>query len=236
MHLDGNWTVDGLSRDGRRLYLIEYEQSGYRVRVHDAAQGLLPDPITDPREPEPMTGAPWASIGSPDGRWQLTLYLKAGSDETEPFVHALSLGDSRAACLDLPGGDFTAAGRYALVLAPNGRTLYAANPSLGVVATIDLQRKAVVSTVRFKPLAARNGASSAAFGAVSPDGRTVYFTAGEGVLAYDANARAVRGPYDVGAVAGIGFEPAGRNVLVVKANGSKVWLRAKNGSQPGSRS
>src|SRR6184192_1169011 len=74
VHLDGNWTVDGLSRDGRRLYLIEYEQNGYRVRVHDAAQGLLPDPITDPREPEPMTGAPWASIGSPDGRWQLTLY------------------------------------------------------------------------------------------------------------------------------------------------------------------
>jgi outer membrane protein assembly factor BamB len=236
VHLDGDWAVDGISRDGRRLYLIEHQSSGsYRVRVHDVERGLIPGAITDPNEPEPMTGIPWSSIGSPDGRWQLTLYLKSGTNKTAPFVHALSLAGATAACIDLPGGDFVSAGRYALVLAPNARTLYAANPSLGVVAAIDLQRKAVTSTVRFAPIAV-NSATSAAFGAISPDGRTVYFTGGRGVLAYDTVARAVRAPYEVGAVGGIGVDPSGRTVLVVKGDGSTVRLDAKTGTPVAARS
>jgi hypothetical protein len=233
VHLQGKWAVDALSRDGRRLYLIEYQdqnQTNYLVRVHVAGRGLVAGAITDPNEPEPMTGIAWSSIGSPDGSRQLTLYLKSGTSSTEPFVHALSLTSATAACIDLPGGDFVSAGRYALVLAPDRRTLFAANPSLGVVATIDLERKAVVSTVRFTHSTADDGVS-AAFGAVSPDGRTLYFTAGRGVIAYDADARTVRGPYDVGAVGGVGFDPSGRTVLVVRRNGSTIRLDAASGRQ-----
>jgi hypothetical protein len=230
VHLQGKWTVDALSRDGRRLYLIEDRApAGYLVRVHVAGRGLVPGAITDPREPAPMTGTPWTSTGSRDGRWQLTLYLKPGNSKTEAFVHALSLTGARAGCIDLPGGDFVSAGRYALVLAPDGRTLYAANPTLGVVATIDLATQAVTSTVRFAPMSA-DEATSAAFGAASPDGQTIYFTAGRGLIAFDATARATRGPYNVGTVAGVGFDPAGKTLLVVRANGSTVRIDPRSGS------
>ena len=47
-----------------------------------------PHAITDPSEPEPMTGTAWSSTGSRDGRWQLTLYLKPGGNTTDAFVHA----------------------------------------------------------------------------------------------------------------------------------------------------
>ena len=98
-----------------------------------------------------MTGTPWASTGTRDGRWQLTLYLEG---EGHAFVHALSLTAAHAACIDLPGGDFVSTGRYALVVSRDGRTLYAANPSLGVVATIDLRAEKIVSTFRFPHAAA----------------------------------------------------------------------------------
>jgi DNA-binding beta-propeller fold protein YncE len=225
--LDGDWAVDALSRDGLRLYLLEYGPDGsYRVRVHDAARGLVPGAITDPKEPEPMAGVGWSSIGTRDGSWQLTLYLKSGQG-TQPFVHALSLLGAHAACIDLPAGDFIAAGRYALLLAPNGRTLYAANPSLGVVATIDLRRRAVVSVARF-PSRKADDRVSAAFGAVAPDGRTVYFTAGAGLLAYDVATKQTRS-YRVGAVAGVGVDMSGRALLVVRPDGTAVRLDARTG-------
>jgi hypothetical protein len=226
VHLRGRWDVDALSRDGRRLYLLEYAANGnYLVRVYEAGRGLVPGAITDPREAEPMTGIPWSSIGSPDGRWQLTLYLKNGSGRTEPFVHALSLTGAHAACIDLPGGDFMSAGRYALVLAPNGRTLYAANPSLGVVATVDLRRQKVVSTVRIPWRGAVDTQMSAAFGVLSPDAKTLYFTGGRGVLAYDTAGRTLRTRYDAGAVGGLSVDPASGTLLVVRPDGTTARIR-----------
>ncbi len=231
VHLAGGWSVDALSRDGRKLYLIQRLDNGkYRVRVHDSRRGLVAGAITDPKEPEPMTGLPWASSGTRDGDWQLTLYLKPGTETSEAFVHALSLDGARAACIDLPGGEFMAAGRYALVPAPDGRTLYAANPSLGVVATIDLGTRAILSTVHFAGSAAANE-SSAAFGALSPNGKTLYFSAGRDLFAYDTGSRAFRGRYDVGSVAGIGFHPSGRTVLVVKPGGGSIRVDASTGKR-----
>jgi hypothetical protein len=222
--------VDALSRDGRRLYLIQYQQSGdYHVRLYDAATGLAAEAITDPSEPGAMTGLPWSSIGSRDGHWQLTLYLEAQGTRTGAFVHALSLTGAEARCIDLPGGDFLAAGRYALTLAPDGHTLYAANPSLGVIAVIDLARHAVHKIVHF-PAAAADTSTSTAFGAISPNGKTLYFSAGSGVLAFDTHSTASRGPYKLGDVRGLGFSPSGRSLLVVKADGSTVQLNPKNGT------
>jgi len=230
VHLEGEWAVDALSTDGRRLYLIESHQNGgYAVRVHEASRGLVPGAITDPSEPGPMTGVAWSSAGTPDGSRQLTLYVEPESKTTGAFVHALSLTSATAACIDLPGGDFMAVGRYALVLAPSGRTLYAANASLGVVATIDLQARKVVDTVRFASEGA-DGSTSTAFGAISPDGRTLYFSAGRGVLAYDTADRSVRGPYARGSVDGVGFHPSGGTVLVVRRDGSTVRLDAASGA------
>jgi hypothetical protein len=230
VHLDGDWAVDALSADGRRLYLLEYSTKGsYAVRVHDAARGLVPGAITDPNEPEPMTGLAWTSTGTRDGSWQLTLYLEPGNTKSDAFVHALSLTGSTAACIDLPGGEFLSAGRYALVLAPNGRTLYAANASLGVVATIDLETRKVVGTVHF-PAATADTSTSSAFGTIAPDGSTLYFTAGRALLAYDTATRTVRGPYQVGSVGGIGFQPSGRTVLVVRRDGTTLRIDAASGA------
>jgi len=229
----GHWKVDALSRDAKRLYLLEYieqNQSGYyRVRVEVAGRGLLPDAITDPDEPEPMVGTPWSSLGTPDGRWQLTLFLKSTENRTEAFIHALSLDRSTARCIDLQTGAFMGIGRYALVLSPNGRTLYALNPSLGVVNTIDLARRAVVSTVRF-PTTSADDRTSSAFGAISRDGRTIYFSAGRGLHAYDTRTHTVRGPFAVGTIMGVGVAPSGRTLLVVRPGGKTVLLNASTGT------
>ena len=230
VELVGHWKVDALSRDGTRLYLLQYTDTGaYRVRVEVAGRGLVRSPITDPAEPAPMTGMPWSSVGTVDGRWQLTLFVRSSETKTEAFIHALSLDRSVARCIDLQGGDFMSSGRYALVLSPDGRTLYALNPSLGVVDAIDLARRALVSTVRFSPSAA-DDRTSVAFGAISRDGRTVYFSAGLGLHAYDTRTHTVRGPYDVGTITGVGVAPSGRALLVARQDGTTALLNARTGA------
>jgi hypothetical protein len=226
--LPGRWDVDALSRDGSLLYLLEFQADGsYRVRLEQAGRGLVPGAITDPSEAEPMAGFPWSSIGTRDGRWQLTLFLKSSDDKTEAFIHALSLDTGRAKCIDLQTGAFMAIGRYALVLSPNGRTLYAANPSLGVVSTVDLTRRAVVSTVRFRPRSAASQSTSGAFGTISRDGRTVFFSSGVGLHAYDTRGHTARELSGVGEILGVGVAPSGKTLLVVRPDGTSRRLDAR---------
>ena len=104
--LRGDFSLDGISPDGRRLYVIQYHGGSsnpldYAVRAYDVAhQRLLAEPIVDPRKPdEKMTGFPMTRATSADGRWAYTLY--GGGDET--FVHALDLARGRAFCIDLKG-------------------------------------------------------------------------------------------------------------------------------------
>ena len=229
VRLSGPWQVDALSADATRLYLLNYLRDGYRVRVDIAGRGLSPRAITDPSDPEPMNGLPWSTVGTRDGRQQLTLFVKSTGQETRAFIHALSLDRSTAACIDLPSVDLMANGRYALVLSPDGRTLYAANPSLGVVAEIDLARHKVVSITRFQPAGA-DERESGAFGAVAPDGRTVYFSAGRDLLAYDTGSRTVRAPYRLGAVIGVGVAPGGKTLLVVRPDQTAVSVSARTGA------
>ena len=83
--LDGDFSFDALSPDGRLLYLIEYVKpqnpTRYRVRALDLDSGrLLPGTIVDPREPdEAMRGFPITRETSSDGRWAYTLYDGAGA-------------------------------------------------------------------------------------------------------------------------------------------------------------
>jgi hypothetical protein len=105
--LRGDFSLDGVSPDGQRLYLTRYASGdplNYAVRVYDVAhRRLLPKPLVDPRSPgEKMTGFPITRALSPDGRWAYTLY---GGGE-EQFVHALDLSGGRAYCVDLDGLTF----------------------------------------------------------------------------------------------------------------------------------
>jgi hypothetical protein len=104
VRLDGDFSFDALSPDGRSLYLIQYTDPGdptrYLVRVFDVDAGrLVPDPIVDPSErPDGMRGLPITRAVTPDGRWAYTLYDGAGA---VPFVHALDTEQGTAVCVDL---------------------------------------------------------------------------------------------------------------------------------------
>ena len=104
LDLDGAYSFDALSPNGRWLYLIQYtsrhDPTRYAVRAYDLRAGrMLPKPIVDPTEPdEAMRGYPVTRATTPDGRWEYTLYDGAGS---HPFVHALDTVGRKALCLDL---------------------------------------------------------------------------------------------------------------------------------------
>jgi hypothetical protein len=115
--LRGDFTLDALSPDGSRLYLIESQSrdgTRYAVRAYDvAARRLLPDPIVDPAEAdEPMRGIPISRAMSPGGRWAYTLYDGGGGPH--PFIHALDTERGRAKCIDLDDLDRDAS--YGMVL------------------------------------------------------------------------------------------------------------------------
>ncbi len=102
--LRGDFTLDAVSPDGQRLFLIEQtsprDLTRYAVRAYDvAARRLESRPVVDPADAEePMRGSPIARASSADGRWAYTLYDGNGK---HPFVHALDTAAARAKCVDL---------------------------------------------------------------------------------------------------------------------------------------
>ena len=135
--LRGFFTVDAISPDGRRVFLLQYGDDvlQYRVRALDTSTGrLAARDIVDPREPsEQMGGLPMTRALSRDGRWAYTLY--GGGEET--FIHALDTEGQTAACIDLemlpPGGDFTG---VRLRVSQDGRRVDVRDGS-ALVATVD---------------------------------------------------------------------------------------------------
>jgi hypothetical protein len=105
--LNGYYSYDALSPDGRRLYLIRYTQgrsgdlSRYVVRAYDLKrQRLLPGRIADRTQNSwVMRGSPVTRTTSGDGRWVYTLYTNPGG---YPFVHALDTVRGVAHCVGLP--------------------------------------------------------------------------------------------------------------------------------------
>ncbi len=101
--LDGDFSFDALSPDGRTMYLINYtsprDPTEYDVRAFDLASGKLePGRIVDPEEAgEEMYGYALSRETSPDGQWAYTLYW--GNEY--PFIHALDTEHGIAACIDL---------------------------------------------------------------------------------------------------------------------------------------
>jgi len=223
--LHGWYDVDAVSNDGRRLFLIQYLNSGgYLIRLFDLDRRVLTARrLTD--KGAPMNGTAWDAVAAPDGHRLMTLYLRG---KGVPEVHTLDLVRGTAVCIDLPSGDPLLVQQYTLALSANGDTLYAANPGLGVVATVDLSRQRVVRVDHFPTRA--ETAPLAPNAVVSHDGRTLYFTAGQSLYAFDAAYHVVRGAYDAGApIGGLAFSPDDRRLVVVRRDGKVVRLNAATG-------
>jgi hypothetical protein len=234
MRLRGNYEVETISRDGKRLFLIEHLAGRqYNVRQYDLSRERL---VANPLRAEGvkiMAGYAWSGVASPNGRWLLTLYLSTPGKLA--FVHSLDLERSRPACIGLPsgrGGAFEHLKRYSLTLSPDSRTLYAANPALGVVAELDLTRSEVKRVARFEKSAPVAGAHPATLSTISRNGRTMYFSAGRDLWAYDAAYGVVRGPYETGGkVVGVGYGAGDDRVFAVRKDGHMVGFRAANGER-----
>jgi YVTN family beta-propeller protein len=233
LELRGDFEVDTVSRDGARLFLIEHLHADgsprYAVRLFDLThEHLTSAPLRGKGEPPVMAGLAWSGIGSPDGRWLLTLYLN--TSRSVAFVHALDLVRSSPLCIFLPTGDsFAELKSYGLTLSPDGKKLYAANAELGAVAEIDLATRKVVRTVRFAGRKSPAGALSMS-GTISRNGRTLYFSGGRDLYAYDAAYGVVRGPYRTdGAIQGFGFGVGDKRVHALRADGRMLTFDAATG-------
>lgn len=186
LSLDGSFVVETISADGGFLFLQQNLVDGrYVVRGYDLARDrLLPGSLAAKGETVVMQGLASQTVASPDGRWLLTLYVNTKSNSA--FVHALDLVEKVPICIVMPPceecdtDDLT---RWALALAPDGRTLYAANPAAGRVAEIDLASSRVVAAAGFAP-----AAGGPTFVEASADGTRVLFTNGADVWSYDPQA------------------------------------------------
>ena len=237
LRLRGDFEVDTVSLDGKRLFLIEHLASTgtprYSVRLFDLSRDrLVSKPLRGKGEPGVMAGLAWSGVGSPDGRWLLTLYLNTGRNVA--FVHALDLVRSSPLCIFLPSaGAFDTLKRYGLTLSPDGRRLYATNAALGAVAEIDLATRKVVRTARFAATRNLSGPGSLT-GTISRNGRTLYFSPGRDLWAYDTAYGVVRGPYRTGgAIAGFGFAAGDRRVHALRADGRMLTFDAATGATIG---
>lgn len=235
LRLRGFFEVEAISPDGEHLFLIQHlAQRRYLVRQYDLAQErLVARPLRAPGV-KLMAGYAWSGVASRDGEWLLTLYLSTARQTA--FVHSLNLAQRRPACVVLPSGRgvFDRLKRYTMTLAPGKRTLYAANPLLGVVAEVDLDRSKVVRVSHFRPVSRAPAGHSETLSTISRNSRTLYFSAGRDLWAYDAAYGRVRGPYATnGRIVGVGYGAKDRRIFAVRADGNMLAFNAATGAPIG---
>jgi hypothetical protein len=238
--LQGHFEFDAISNDGNRIYLIEYSgspNSSYRVRVYEVIAGQLgPYTVVDKGgSAEPMTGFRLSGVPSPDGQWLYSVYAR---QDGGAFVHALSLTQPFAFCLDLQGSSSSAdAFQWSLALSSDGRHLYAANGALGVVTQIDNLDGYNPSIVHTSHIGAA-GPSASWFvqdvqakelgpnGAVlSPDGKTLVMAGTSGVEWVDTSSfKVLRHELNGWKVWSLGGSPDGKMVYAISDAGKIAEL------------
>ncbi|HKG25444.1 MAG TPA: hypothetical protein VKB09_07325 [Thermomicrobiales bacterium] len=237
INLDGNFDIDGLSRYGESLYLLQHLPSTdalhYAIRLYDLKANLLEEaPLRDKREPdEEMFGYAWGGTATPDGQWLLTLYMN--THEGYAFIHSLNLANRYPVCIDLPSGgsDFAMLKAYSLTVALDGTRVYAANPVLGQLGLVDLASWQVVRTVSFPavtPVPPED--RSTARSLLSSDSATLWFTAGRIVWTFDTRTEEIANSYEApAAVAGLGLNPDGTRLLVADLDGQVTAIDLASG-------
>jgi hypothetical protein len=228
LSLRGDYQVEALSPDARLVYLVHWRPTGYTLENVDlATRKRRPTKLAEPDER--MEGVALAAVGTRDGRWLHTLYVKP---DGESFVHALDLAVGVGHCIDLPlRGDLVTLGATALTLSPDERRLYLASPLRGRVTTVDLERLWVGRGARFRPVPlARYSVESPLTAAVSASGRMLAFALGSRLWLYDTAYGKVRQPvWSPYGIDGVGFRPDGRHVVAVGGNGKAATFDAATG-------
>jgi DNA-binding beta-propeller fold protein YncE len=203
------------SPDGRSAFLEQYGDGATRTRAFDVASRKLLDlsgaGLT-------TTGFRTAAVLSPDGRWLFRIDSGAQTTNctstdgpsctpngTPPFVVAVDLVARRATQIMLPAtqlsDDFEKYMLWSLSITPDGATLFAVNPALGVIDEIDARQLRLRRTAQIPVARAGDDMLAAVWrallpvadakryligGAVlSPDGATLYAAAHAGVVAID---------------------------------------------------
>lgn len=245
LQLAGAFEYDALSPDGSILYVVEHlagpPDGHYQVRAVDAASGLLREgAVADKNEgDEAMAGWPIAQARRPDGM-VFTLYHGA----EHPFIHALSSIDAWALCIDLPAAgadDPATASDWGLTATVDGRSIVAANATLGLAVEIPLADLAVRRSVTFAP-SAEGSISLAKFGhqaggvvgrriVASPLGSLVYAAGPGGIVSIGTSDLALRDRFLEGvAVDALAVTPDGGMIYaLLHAGGRIVWLNAASG-------
>src|SRR5690242_9992270 len=109
----------------------------YRVGLLGVTSGtLVEQPVVDKREAaEPMNGIRGDSVADSQSQYVFTVYAR----EAGPFIHALSLDQPFAWCIDLPAksaSDMEEQFHWSLAFNRAGSMLYAVNGSSGRIAAI----------------------------------------------------------------------------------------------------
>jgi WD40-like Beta Propeller Repeat len=199
LELSGHFEIDTISDNGTSLFLTQYmpanDPDHYLVRLYDLSMNWLqPDPLKDKRnQDEVMTGLAWNGLATPDGTYQLTLYLNTEQDMA--FIHTLNLVERWPICIFLPSGqsEFEFLKGYQLTLSPDGRVVYASNAAMGLVAEVSLSTLEVTHVESFDPT---QGAENIAT-TISADGKSLYFSAGEKIWSYDTVSKVITGTFEV---------------------------------------
>lgn len=235
--LSGDFDFDAVTNDGRTLYLVEYTDAGhllYRVRQYNLVAGSLdPSVVVDKTAGTlAMSGVRLTSVTSPGGQYVFSLYVNGRHG---PFIHALDTEHAVAVCVFLQRVTSTPdqERRWAEVISPDGRTLYAVNGSLGLITQVDISHPfaSISRTGTFAPIrAATRPAVADAW--LTPEGSTLFTSSDRGVFAIDTKTLAAKATFLPDSVVdGLALSPDGGWLFAVDGGlGAVFELNAATGS------
>jgi hypothetical protein len=246
LELPGSLEFDALSPDGSILYVVEHlsgpPDGHYQVRAVDVSTGLMRETvIVDKRNlSESMGGWPITQARHPNGV-VFTLY----QGEAHPFIHALNSLEAWAVCIDLPAilsDDPDAVMDWGLAQSADGRSVWAANATLGLAVAIDPGVLSVTKTAAFEAPRAAATITLAKFGhqdggpvgrrvAASPDGSALFAAGAGGIVRLETGQLTETGTYLDGiAVGALGLTPDGSVLYaLLPGDGRIVKLDAASG-------